>query len=365
MKKILLKISLFLPILFSVVFMNYFVDPANLFRGTPYEQSIAKLLLQGQNVANISNYDERLLQKFYIQGLTQKKDIIVLGSSRSMQISTDMFPGKTLFNNSVSGASVEDFISIYEMYSQKNLQPSIVIIGLDPWLLNRNNGQTRWKSLISEYQAGIKRLGFPLEMADYFRLNNIIPDKYFELISLSYFQESVRYGVKFFLDINVQGEQAQFYSTNETSADVPIKLSDGSYSYAKSFSSLSTSEVRKLAISYVGDTVYSLESFNELDNNLALKLESFIGFLQNNGVDVILFLPPYHPATYELLISSDKYKIIVEAQQYFSSLAKSRHIVILGSYNPYDVICDESEFYDGMHTKKSCIEKIFADYSDK
>ncbi len=145
------KLSLLAPIFLFVILINYFVDPAHILCKTDrsYEEGMAALLLKGLNVADASNYDERLLQEFYIKGLTEsdRKEIIVLGSSRAGQICSNLFPLASFFNNSVSGGSLEDYVAITGIYLGKGLLPKEVILGIDPWLFNRNNGQNRWKSI--------------------------------------------------------------------------------------------------------------------------------------------------------------------------------------------------------------------------
>ena len=87
-----LSFYLFLTItgMLAVAATNYCVDPAQLFSGGNYEQGVADILLSGNNVANVSNYDERLLQKAYVNNLKRRNDVIVLGSSRSMQIKSHL-----------------------------------------------------------------------------------------------------------------------------------------------------------------------------------------------------------------------------------------------------------------------------------
>jgi len=103
--KFVKKLMFLLPIVCLIIGFNYFVDPANIFRSEKYCQAVVSLLLKGKNVANITNYDERLLQKEYINSLTQRRDIVVLGSSRVMQISASLFPRHSFLNNGVSGRS--------------------------------------------------------------------------------------------------------------------------------------------------------------------------------------------------------------------------------------------------------------------
>jgi len=342
--------------------VNYIGDPAHLFSGEEYERGIAEILLTGTNVANMSDYNERLLQKFYISGLTQPKDIIVLGSSRSMQLSSSLFPGRTFFNNSVSGASIEDYLAIDELYEQRHIRPSMVILGLDPWILNRNNDQTRWKSLEKEYWAWLKRAGLPVQSQGIFQSGNLLPGKYLEIISPAYFRASLRAIAN---QIEKPDTQTSYYPTNEMIADFVIKRSDGSLSYDSKTRSHTIPEVRQLALTYAtGNNAYSLGQFFELDRDFEQQLEAFVTLLQADGVEVVFHLPPYHPETYRLLMTFDQYKIIVEAQDYFTMLAASKQIKIIGSYNPDDVSCDESDFDDGMHPKESCSIKIFAPQID-
>jgi hypothetical protein len=86
MRKFITKLLLVLiPTFLFVVFINYFGDAANLF-SVNFEKKIADILQKGYNVTNISNYDERLLGKYLITGSTACPNVLVLGSSRVMQI---------------------------------------------------------------------------------------------------------------------------------------------------------------------------------------------------------------------------------------------------------------------------------------
>jgi len=189
-----LSCYLFLTItgMFAVASTNYCVDPAQLFSDGNYEQGVADILLSGNNVTNVSNYDERLLQKAYINNLKRGNDVIVFGSSRSMHIRSHLFPGMSFFNHGVSGASIEDYLAIYELYEQRKFVPSIVVLGLDPWILNQYSGQNRWKSLRWEYFSIANRLNINSNID-----NDNESKKLMELISLPYLKESIKkyYGI--------------------------------------------------------------------------------------------------------------------------------------------------------------------------
>ena len=135
MKKFIINSSLFgFLILLILISVNYLGDTAKIFDNN-YEKKISEILSKKKNVTNILNYDERILQKHIINSFSDRKDIVVIGSSRVMMINSHHFNNKTFFNSSVSGATVEDYISIYQIYKTNNLLPEKIIIGLDPCIL--------------------------------------------------------------------------------------------------------------------------------------------------------------------------------------------------------------------------------------
>jgi len=109
-----------LPVLILLFTVNYFGDAARIF-DSDYEKEMAETLMKGSFVTNISNYDERVFQKELINRMNNAPEILVLGSSRTMLINSTYFPNQTFFNNSVSGASIEDIIALFQMY--KGIHP--------------------------------------------------------------------------------------------------------------------------------------------------------------------------------------------------------------------------------------------------
>lgn len=368
MRKFLLKSLLLLPIPLIVVFTNYVIDPAHLMGGGSYERGIASIMIAGENVANITNYDERLLQKYYIADLSSKKDTVVLGSSRAMQICSDSFPSGTFFNNSVSSATVEDYVAIYGMYRQRNLIPSTVFLGLDPWLLNKNNGLSGWKSVQADYELTEGLLGSSYSPPNSFMFANLELDKILALASPAYFQQSVsiemsnlRSGRPVPIDSGtaLASGKTPYYPTKNLEEDTAIKHWDGCLSYDRAFRSRSIAEVRAAAIAYASQPqIVAMGSFFELDRNAGRELDDLITLMTKDGVHVVLLMFPYHPITYELLTNSPDYAIIVQVQKYFENLGRAHGLEIIGSYDPSDCALDESDFYDGLHPNILATKKL-------
>lgn len=347
MRKLLLKIARFLPLLILVAAINYYVDPSQLFGNGRLERWMAETMLRGENVANALNYNDRLLQKFYLENLLIGKDVFVLGSSRSLMIRAEDFPGQSFYNSGMAGASVEDFIAITQLLEERNFIPSIMIIEVSPWVFNRNNGQIRWKSLGSEYLTGLNRLNLGVTFST--RLRSLDIKKYGGLFSLPYLQESIRWATI----------RSQIHAAAEINTGEAFKLSDGSYLYDARIQQLSPEEVREKAIEAVA-VPYSFNKFEQIDSNLSLQFETLVTSLRDQGVRVVLLLMPYHPDYYQALVENEQYEIIRDVETYLHQFADKAGLELIGSYGPQAAGCSANEYFDGLHARKNCVNRILA-----
>ncbi|MEA9356615.1 hypothetical protein SHI21_10385 [Bacteriovorax sp. PP10] len=346
--KLTIKILAFTPLLLLIVLANLYIDPANIYRKKSYEDGMGKLLASGQNVGNFGDCDERLVQKYFIEHLSRPIDTIILGSSRSMQIGKNIFP-ENVINNSVSGGVLEDYLAIYYNYYMKNTNLKKVVIGIDPWLFNGKGQEVRWQS----YEDDVKAMKAKLGEKNHFKFKDLISEKYLNIISLSYFQESI-------LSLFSARKTHDYIATNEIEADYMIKVSDGRLIYDKKRREISTEKAEEAAKVYGSEkVVYGFSDFVEVDPKLKKMLENFIHFMQNKGIKVVIFLSPYHPTTYKMLITRSDTKILLKVSEFLDDLAKRNNVELVGSYNPEDLGLDGGMFFDGMHPKGEAVEKIF------
>lgn len=357
MKRLFKRFLLLIPIPISMILINFFYDPAHLYTGGRYEKGIANYLLAGKNVAGVTNYDSHLLQEYYIQGLTGRKDVIVLGSSRSLSLKSDIFKTKSFFNNSINSARIDDYEYVYNLYRDKSLIPRTVVIGVDPWILYRNKSNLKGANTSSII---IKKVGPALTIISHIFHVGITQDKiskYYQLISPSYFQRSFSLFTKSLADSN---NSSKYFAISDPNDSRIIKYADGSMNL--NTDKKDKEQIRQSAVSY--DPIPLLGGFEELDKGLINHFQHFVDLLQSDGVEVIFYLPPFHPITYKNLINS-KYGIIIDAQDYFVSLAAKKGIKVFGSYNPQDYNLDESLFADGSHPAELAPKIIFSNYIQK
>lgn len=330
-----------LPVLFLLITVNYFGDAARIF-DSEYEEEMAETLMNGSFVTNISNYDERVFQKELINRMNNAPEILVLGSSRTMLINSAYFPNQTIFNNSVSGASIEDIIALFQLYKERNILPKKIIIGIDPWLLNENNGQSRWKSLEYFYNKYNNQSDSQITTSSL--------HKYGELLSLSYFQASIKV-----ITQKIAGTskpKATLKKFNETNT----KLTDGSLVYREDYRNATQNQINSKIDGYITGNIYSIENFETISDDIWTEFQEFISTLKKENISVEFFLCPYAPKVYDKV--SINYPNVEKSENLIVKFAKANGIKVYGSFDPYGLGFNETFFYDGMHCKEKGIKEI-------
>lgn len=331
--------------------LNYLVDPAHIFSNN-YEKRIAQEMLKNNSISNVGNLDERVLQKFYTAE-AKKNNVVVIGSSRSMLIRATHFKNRTFHNSSVSGAVLEDFLSIYRLYEKNNICPDIIVLGFDPWILNDKNITSRWKSLKVEFNEMKEILNSNIKLNEDF-----LSEETRTLVSLPYLYKSIS---RLYIKEKNKGLSKEIITFENEDSDNGGLRWDGSRAYNKFYRERSIESINANAKEFAeNDPVYGLGEFNELSKKRCELIESFIEHLQNKNIQVIMFLPPYHPLAYEGIIVNEQYKIIKEVEAYFRQLAYQKKIKIVGSYSSNDAKCNNTDFIDALHPNKSGIDKIFS-----
>lgn len=339
MKRFLVKTSVFaLIILLGLTGVNYFGDAAHLFDAS-YNQEIVDILSQGKNATNLSNYDERNFQRLWINSYSTKPSTIVLGSSRSLDIRGEFIGSDKFRNNSVTGASIQDLIGIYQLYKEQGNLPKKIIINCDPWLLNRNNGRTKWVNIAPEYHAFFGR-----------KFSKEKEDNLYQLISFSYFQASFKNLKK------VLKGSSRPHPTLEIDNKRDTKLFDGSLVHGVTYQTLPESEVEKRAKAYILGEVYGISGFDSISTKITDEFEAMLLDMKKNSIQVCLLMSPYHPIVFSEV--EKKHKNVLASEVYFQRVAKNFGFPCVGSYNPDLCGLNGTHFFDGMHLTASGMQEF-------
>jgi len=245
--------------------------------------------------------------------------------------------GLDLLNLSVSGASLEDLVAIWEL-SSKKFDPKYVFFGADPWIFNLNSGQNRWTSLSEEYSLALDRLGISKEV----NYSSAQPDSYFNKIAVGLYDS-----------LNLSKIKAE----DDTPSATDKIRKDGSRVYNLSYANKSSSEVDRGSQSYIS---YAMGNYT-YSNEVRTILEKFASELKRQDKKVVFVLSPYHPKLFDLMRLEDRKFLEIESK--FREIAESSGAEVIGSYDPVKVGCASNDFYDGMHPKDKCVDKIFSSLS--
>lgn len=347
MKKFLIKtIIIVFPVFTFLVAVNYFGDAANLFN-RDYEKKIARIILNGNYVTNISNYDERLVQEELIKNLKYTPDIVVIGSSRAMLINNEYFPNNKVnkvMNNSVSAATLEDLTAIYQIYKNFNKLLEKMVIGIDPWTFQVINSdkRSRWKSIGKYYNQ------FHNQREE----NNAFA--YDQLLSLSYFQNSFKNLPKI---INGNNEPISTKKKNNRSL---TKLNDGSIVYGRERRNISVNSVNRSAQVWISNRMIErYKNFKSIQPKWA-EFESLVYDMKSNGIEIQIILTPFYPLVFQEM--TGQFPIINEIEQRIKIFTEKNKILLYGSFNPHNFELKNDDFYDETHPKESAMLEIFKPY---
>ena len=288
--------------------------------------------LKNNPAAMIGNLDERKFVMERIAMEDMRPDVLVVGSSRLMQLGRVELGMKTL-NLSVSGASLEDILAIVSEATAK-FSPRMLVISADPWLYNAQSGQNRWLAIAASYDGALGKM--EISAAPRARPDAKAPGELATIVTQFYARTSL-------VDYAAQTPDALMYRQKI--------LRDGTRIYDRAYSTKGerekTAEFDTLLNYAMKRYTYSPELMNVFSN-----------FLKRYSRDyrIVLVLSPYDPHLYARI--RDKKPIFMEIEKQFREIAQAQGVEIVGSYDPAVANCSEAEFFDGMHPRNTCMRSV-------
>lgn len=349
-KYILTHLSLTVLMLLSVVAVNYFADPANLY-GNNFKKSnspaaYADVLVRtsyGLQWPN-NSWNERDI-KISLAKKSFNYECAVIGSSHVMQFSSERknIPiCKNLINLGVSGGGLEDYMIFSYVATNGFKYPKKIVFGIDPWSFDLGR-DVRWKRYKEYFYKMLSFIESDNSQGD----SDTAWNKYINLINPYYFMRS----------LNLLGKD-EFVITRslkidpELGGEFPIFLPDGSLLYSLE----RIAESRHLNVPK-GGVLYKIKDGQQFTQRGVDLFEKLIRFLEKKGIEVIIVMTPYHPNVW--LSESKTRSALIEMESVVRNIAKKDNIDVYGTYNPNNISCPGNEFIDHMHAKSSCLEKIF------
>ena len=350
----LLGTSLLLLIL--VASLNYFTDPGSVYHGDRLNSETFSIALINSKHGlwwPKSSWEERSLKKALAKQAYQA-DCVVIGSSHAMEISSHR-ENKSLTDNclsllnlSVSGASIEDHITLTYLALQ-NVKPKKLILGIDPWTMAFGT-DVRWAQYENDYYRARSAVQGKENTLNTKRIENGIRDKITNLFSFEYTVRSLdtvlRY-VRNGLPSIVEAPRVN----DGLGGDNAVILPDGSLIYSAQY----ILEAKYKEIPWGGEgykTTGLVTQYPAID-----AYRSLISWIKNNNVEPIFLLTPYHQNVWKIPNSPDAVALN-NIEPVVRNLATEFGVKTIGSYNAEATGCLPDEFWDIMHPTSKCLMKL-------
>lgn len=353
MKRIFRAALCFLPFILFVIGVNFYADPANVLR-VGYEKSVAEIMASGKNVSNIRNMDDRLFIREYVRLRRQPVDTLVLGSSHSMQVTSELTGDPNTFCAGVTGADLRDCISIYRLFREQLGAPKRVVLTVDCWFFSE--GTLEGRAMTDGYEAFCRENGFsPLGVDGGTSFVQKI-EKLSQAVSLPYFQSSVDFLRRGLDKTRNPVPTRDFYSETD------MRRADGSYCYNAALRDITPEKAVSIALPYIIVKPDFATNFNGISDNLSVQLEAFVAELKEDGVEVALMLAPFQNDYYDYMkAQTDNYREILFTEQIVRDIAARVGVRVFGSYNPYECGLTRMDFYDGLHCSDTAMYSFYPD----
>jgi len=301
-------VKIFIPILL-VILINLLIDKRALINQNyikSFEKSLRKI-----DLSVYFNIPERKLAKLRIENFNNSSfKNMITGSSRVMMIGKNT--NHKVFNLGMSNFTFNDFLYISELINNSSIAIDTFILGIDPILFNENSPLDQWKNFHNDLNLGKLR----------------------RFVSIKYLMQNVSF---------------PNYSNWDGNKNDYVKFSDGSIRYHIN------DREQEVTSTIENQIVKNLENYKFINTEL---YNLFINKLNNiNANKIILILNPYNPIIYNELI--ELFPILQKVEDRIL-LLENEKIIIIGSFNPYNIALSKYDFNDQVHLNKNGIKKTYS-----
>lgn len=311
LRRFLFYLFLLLVPLILMVALNIILDSRSYYNDR-YATSLAKNLAKN----DLSIFREpslRIVKRELISENSGKHfNKIILGSSRTMHLGSN---DPNILNISVPGAVFEDYDILLDLLDSNSIKFDTIVISAHPWLFNINHGDVRYKTFNSSFLIDSLQYAFSWK---YF-WDNITPGKY------------------------------ELWNGNDKDF---VIYKNGTVRFDRSY----REDIPDVS-NYVENAMNgAFHDFNTIDENYRLGFENMIRKLAESGHVVELILLPYHPFVYNELIK--KVPVVTDIEKLYYSYPEE-NINVWGSYDPFKLKLDSTDFYDANHMRLESLENLY------
>lgn len=320
------------------------------------EWVLARAITEGKNVAPSTVIVEQELRWDTVVLLDKAPDIAVAGSSHGLLVSSAKIPAPGLQNFSISGAVLSEHLVTAELLRKRDLVPKVWLVFLDPWMFDRGVDFEMWKSR----GEALQRFEDMLCSREKPTLKPVFSPKFtppskrslLRRYSLQPLADSIDdiYGrLPFNLHLVEDPAQASYL----------VLRSDGSYQLGGEGGHENALPAKEQALRQFATNIdrYRYGNYETIDPDLWEIFWRWQRFSREQGSEVWILIPPYHPAIYPQIVDNPKNKLR-EIERRAREEAARIGAKVFGSYDPTVSKLGEDMFSDGDHLNETGITRL-------
>ena len=367
MKKWCKAILFILPLLCMVAAVNWYVDSYAYLRIT-YDQIGEQMAVNSMNVLGLeeSDFNDRNLLLACLRQQAGPKEVIVAGSSRVMNFDHTMFETDSFYNTGLSESTIYDLLAVAAILEQNGQMPEKMIIGVDAFLFNTSHNNDRWMELedyVTYMQNQLADAGYiEADLVETKKAGSVTRQVQAPQINTGRDNGKWLSPDYFRYNVTLLPEHKRFMAdyTKDWEAEQYLKHYDGSIAYGRDLREVDVSDVEKLTQQSIDEyVVYRMTDYKEIDEPSMVLFSALIDYLQDCGVEVMLYLPPYSPMMYNYIESEEQYQVTFQVEQRIKELASDKQIALYGSYDPAGCGLEMTDLYDIYHVKTEKMQDTF------
>jgi hypothetical protein len=292
----------------------------------------ADALISGKSIWFNASVDD--LKAAWIARTHGQKEVVILGTSRVIQIPEEWFRPRSMLNAAMFQADLYDMVSTFQLCLETGLAPRLVVLDLNPSLAYQD------KSIASPLLAP--------ELRRALLRYRILPPRFFRgLFSLD--------GLR--MDLGTLLQPAEWGVVDNSVSPGSFRIRpDGSADWSETEANNTPLGVEKMVISRMHRHAPDIEHWrtNSQPGWFDMRtLRAFLDDLQSRRIRVVVLLAPVHPAAYDFYAGRGGYH-----ETWIRDEMAARGITVAGSYSPYAAKATRADFFDEVHPHLPILHRL-------